>query len=460
MSTEAAAPQSTAPVAILDEARLSQSVIRLAWPVVVQQLGFTFTQLVDTLLVGRLGSGSLAGVGIGSVIFWFPLAGAMAVGIGATAVVARNIGAGEVERASRTLRTAVIMSIVWGAAAGVVLWLTANWLLTMMGAKPEAVDPGTIYMRAAAYGLPLYCLLYVGNACLQGAGDTRTPMVIMLVVNVVNALVAYVLIYGPGPLPGYGVIGSGLGYTIGAIVGAAIVVSILIGSRQGIRYDISHPIALDRTEMKRILNVGVPVGMEQVQFNAAFLVYTRIISSLGTDAMAAHQVALRIEGLAFNPAFALGVAATTLVGQSLGARRPDLAEKAAVIAARWAVSLMTTVGFGLALLGGPITSLFVNEADVIDIGRRLLFVLAFAMPALGVSLTLGGGLRGAGDTRAVLGIATFGIWCVRLVPAYLFAVAAGFGVPGAWCAAVMDINTRGVLMWLRFRQGRWKGIKV
>jgi Na+-driven multidrug efflux pump len=121
---------------------------------------------------------------------------------------------------------------------------------------------------------------------------------------------------------------------------------------------------------------------------------------------------------------------------------------------------MTATGVTLMIFGGPITRLFINDADVVDIGRKLLFIFGFALPAMAVSLSLGGALRGAGDTRAVLVIMTVGAWGVRLVPAYLLAVVFGLGVPGAWAAAVMDINTRALLMFLRFRQGHWKRIKV
>jgi MATE family multidrug resistance protein len=385
----------------------------------------------------------------------------MAIGVGATAVVARNIGAGDLERASRTLHTALVMSAVWGLVSAAAMWLGSDVLLRLMGAEPEALDPGGIYMRAAAYGLPAYSMIYAGTACMQGAGDTRTPMMVILVVNAVNAVVAYVLIYGPGPFPAYGVIGSGLGFTSGAAVGGVMVLAVLRQGRGGIRFEPSRALEVDRGEMGRITNVGLPAGLEQFQFIGGFLIYTRIISSLGTDSMAAHQVALRVEGLAFYPGFALGIAAMAMVGQSLGAQRPDLAEKSAAVAARWAVIFMTTMGVILLVFGGPITALFApGEEEVIEKGRWLLFIFAFAMPGMAISQSLAGGLRGAGDTRAVLGMSAFGLWVVRLVPAYLLAIVLGLGVVGAWGAAVMDINTRGALIWLRFRQGKWKSIRV
>jgi len=463
MSSEAAPAQATTGVAMLDEDRLSRSVLRMAWPVVVHQVSLSMVQLVDTLLVGHLGKDALAGVGLGSIVFWIPQSGIFAVGIGTIAVVARNVGAGQRERASATTAVALMMGLAWGVLLAVVMALAADPLLRVMGAEPAARSEGVTWMRAASIGFPLTAMLYAGSASLTGAGDTRTPMIIMLIVNVVNAVVAYTLINGPGPFPELKVLGSGLGATSAGVSGAVLVLLALAVGRGGLqlqRLAILHP---DPAEIKRILNVGLPAGLENLQFNLAFLVYTRIIASLGSAALAAHRVTLSIEGLAFNPGFALGVATATLVGQSLGANRPDLAERSAKVALVWATVIMTSVGVVLLLFGEPITSLFVSGEDadeVVDIGRQLLFVFAFAMPAMAISQTLAGGLRGAGDTRAVLAIGVFGIWVVRLLPAFLLAIVLGFDAPGAWVAAVLDVNSRGVLTWLRFRQGKWKGIKV
>ena len=460
MSADAEDAAAAPAPAALDESNLTRSVIRLAWPVVIQQVSFATVQLVDTFLVGHLGEDALAGVGLASILYWFPLSGMFAIGIGATAVAARNVGAGRPDQADVTLRGAQMLALVWGVAMGVVFFVAAAPMLRIMGAEPEALDNGVLYMQAAAFGIPFYSVLYANNACLQGAGDTRTPMLIMLAVNFVNGVVAYVLINGPGPFPEYGVRGSGLGFLASALAGFFLVLGFLIRGKGAPRLTLSKALSIEQTETRRILRVGLPSGAEQLQFQMAFMAYTRIIATLGTTALAAHQVALRIEGLVFMPGFALGVATTTLVGQGLGAGRADLAEKAATSATRIAFVFMTAAGVILMILGGPITRLFINDDDVVDIGRKLLLIFGFALPAMAVSLSLGGALRGAGDTRSVLAIMTAGAWGVRLVPAYLLVVVAGLGVPGAWAAAVMDINTRALLMFLRFRQGRWKRIKV
>jgi len=396
-------------------------------------------------------------------IFWFSQAGMVAVGIGATAIIARNVGAGKPELASTTLRNAILMALAWGLFVGAGMWFLGSWGLGMLGAEEGARHEGTVYLKAAAVGMPLWSLTYVGSASLQGAGDTRTPMVIGLLVNLCNVIIAYTLINGEGPFPQLDVLGSGAGFSGAAIIGGTTVMLVLASGTRIIHWHPWEALKFDPADARRSLNVGVPAGVEQVQFNIAFMIYTRIIASLGTTALAAHGVTLAIQGLTFNVGFALSVATTALVGQSLGAQRPDLAEKAAYVTMRYSLMFMVVLGAILMLLGGQITNIFVggeNAGEVVRIGRRLLFVFAFAMPALAVSLTLGGALRGAGDTRAVLLIMAGTTWIVRLVPAYLLAITFGLGVPGAWIAAIFDINTRALLMWLRFRHGRWKEIKV
>jgi putative MATE family efflux protein len=462
MPADASETLAAAP-AVIDESNLFRSVVRLAWPVVIQQVSFSMVQLVDTALVGHLGEDALAGVRLAGQIFWFSQAGMVAVAIGSTAVIARNVGAGQPELASRTLRNALLMALLWGLAMGISIWFFGHWGLGMLGAEEGAKHQGTVYLKATAVGMPLWSLVYAGMASLQGAGDTRTPMAIGVAVNIVNIIIAYALINGPGPFPQLDVLGSGAGFTSAAIIGSTAVLVVLASGTRVIHWRPWEALRIDLMETRRVLNVGLPAGAEQIQFNVAFMIYTRIIASLGTAALAAHGVTLAIQSLTFNIGFALSVATTALVGQSLGAGRPDLAERATYVTMRYSLVFMMALGVIMMAFGGSITSLFVggeNADEVIHIGGQLLFIFAFAMPGLAVSLSLGGGLRGAGDTRAVLVISAAATWIVRLVPAYLLAITAGLGVPGAWAAAIADINMRALLIFIRFRRGRWKGLKV
>ena len=211
--------------------------------------------------------------------------------------------------------------------------------------------------------------------------------------------------------------------------------------------------------IRRTFRIGLPAGLEQIQFQLAMIVYTVILSSLGTMVYAAHAIAMRIEDLAFMPGMGFGMAAMALVGQSLGARRPELGERAAHLARKYAIIVMTMVGAFMFFFGRGMASLFISDLQVIALAALGLKIWALAMPMLGTSNTLAGGLRGAGDTRWVLLIMTGCIWALRLPLAYFLAITLKLGPVGAWSAAVLDINVRGFFLWWRFSKGGWKKIK-
>jgi len=462
MSLESPESAATSPD-VIDESNLLRSVVRLAWPIVVQQLSFAVVQLVDTGLVGHLGDDALAGVRLAGQIFWISLSGMTAVGVGATAVIARAVGARRSGDATKTLQTAAILALIWGAAIGVGMWFLGGWSLGMLSAEAGAKAEGADYLRASAIGMPFWSLMFAGQAALQGAGDTRLPMVVSVVVNIINGIFSYVLINGTGPAPQWDVMGAGAGYSIGAILGALLTFGALAVNTGKLRWSLRHATQFDRAEAGRILNVGVPAGLEQGQFMFAFMLYTRVIATLGTTAVAAHGVTLALQGLTFGVGFAVSVAVSAIVGQSLGAKRPDIAERSTYLAMWYSLAFLVVLGGVFVLFGGPITSIFISGEDaagVVDLGSDLLFIFAFAMPALGASLSVSGALRGAGDTRSVLFITAGSTWIVRLIPAYLLAIPLGFGVQGAWVAAVVDINFRTILLVIRFRQGKWKHIDV
>ena len=448
---------------VVDESDLLRSVVRLAWPIVVQQLSFAVVQLVDTGLVGHLGEDALAGVRLAGQVFWISLSGMTAVAVGATAVIARAVGARRPEDAAKTLQTAAILALIWGLAIGVGMWFLGGWSLGMLGAEEGAKAEGTDYLRASAIGMPFWSLMFAGQAALQGAGDTRLPMVVSVIVNIVNGIFSYILINGTGPALQWNVTGAGAGYSIGAILGAVLTFGALAMRSGTLHWSPVHATEFDSKEAGRILNVGVPAGLEHGQFMFAFMLYTRVIATLGTTAVAAHGVTLALQGLTFGVGFAISVAVSAIVGQSLGAKRADLGERATYLAMWYSIAFLVVLGAVFVFLGGPITGIFIageDAAGVVDIGSDLLFIFAFAMPALGASLSISGALRGAGDTRSVLIITAGSTWIVRLIPAYLLAIPLGFGVQGAWIAAVVDINFRTLLLIIRFRQGKWKHIEV
>ena len=448
-------------VTLLDSAGgLRRAVLTLAVPVIMEQLLNMAVMLVDTWLVGHLGASALAAAGLANQVVMLVSAIFMAIATGSTALVARRIGARDQSRANHALGQSIILGVVMGGVAmglGIVFaYQTIAWL----GAAPDVVEQGGNYLIVSSSSLILLAVLNIGNAALRGAGDTRMPMIIMAVVNVVNIVAAYSLIHGAAGLPALGVAGSAWGGSIARGVGGLLVLGVLLSGRRVLRLTGRNVVRVDLREMGRIVNIGVPAGLEQAAMRLAQLVFVTFITGLGTAAYAAYQVGITALSIAFMPGFAFAVSATTIVGQGLGMRRPDLSEAGARESWRLATLVMIVMGAVAFLFPEFLLRVFTDDAAVIEVGTLPLRVAAFGMPGLAASMVFSGGLRGAGDTWWPLLITATSLWLVRTFGGGALVNLFGLGMVGAWVAVDIDMTVRGVLFWWRFRLGRWKLIRL
>jgi multidrug resistance protein, MATE family len=461
MAAEAEAILPAVHVSTLDltGTRISRTILKLAWPVVVERLSISVLSAVDAGLVGHfVGADGLAAVGIGALMFWIALSGALAIDVGSTAVVARDVGAGDRSRAQLGLHTAIIAALVWGLICTTVVFAFAPVLMRLMGAQPDVAPLGVEYLRAGSLGFPMLMVLYAVSGSLRGMGNTWMPMVILVIVNLINAAVTLVLINGSvGDL---GVRASGIGYATAANAGGLLALALAASGAAPVRMNAARLFEVSRASFGRLARIGLPVGLEEAQFMLAFLVYTRIVARLGTDQLAAHSLALRSLEIAILPGFALGTAATALVGQYMGAGRPDMAEAVAKRVRFFAFCALCTMAVLQFLLAPQIVRLFVDDPAVVDTGAKLLRVFAFALPAMGVHASLSGALRGAGDVRYVLGTFTFTAWGIRVPMAAFMVIGLGLTAPFAWLAAVTENWVRAALILRRFRAGKWKQLRV
>ena len=444
----------------LSEKRLPLTVLSLAWPVVLQEAAWTILGMIIMYFIGHLGAEAITAVGLSEQISFLPITAFSGIAIGATAIVARHIAAGDPEQANRTLRQAMILTLVFGIAFGLIMWFLAEELLWLFRASPEVIELGRDYIRVNAPGAIFFFTLICGESILRGAGDTKTPMIVIIIMEMVGTGLAYLLINGFWIVPAMGVLGAGIARAISSFVGAVLILAILIKGRGVLKYDLRSALAYDWGLIKRIMRVGLPAMANALQMRGAMSIYTIIISSLGTTVYAAHALAMRVEEFAFMPSFGFGVAATALVGQALGAKKPDLAEKSGYLIQRYCIIIMVTLGIITFALSRQLIGIFISDPEVIEIGSMGLKIWAFAMPGMATNNSLSGGLRGAGDTRWVLLLTTIGIWTVRVGGGAILVFLLNFGAPGAWIGAVLDHNVRAVLIWWRFSRGKWKTIEV
>ncbi len=445
--------------AMTEAGGVRRDVLRLALPATGEQLLGLMVGIVDTFLVGHLGATSLAAVGL--AYQWIFLATTLfgSIATGSTALIARFIGAREHEQANQVLRQSVLLGALIGLVTGVLAFALARPAVTLLGARDDVAGLSTTYLQIAACSLFLATLMYIGNACLRGAGDTRTPLYVMLVVNVLNIAVAWVAINGLLGVPRLGVAGSALGAAVAQSAGGLIVIAVLLRGKGALRLRLAR-LRPDWDLIRRLLRVGLPTGVEQVLFRTGNMAYVSVLASLGVAAYAANQVAINGWSLSFMPGFGFAVAATTLVGQALGAREPDVAQQRGYTAYKMGAALMAAIGVLFVLFPSHIMAFFTNDGEVIALGSLPLRIVGLFQPILAASMIFAGALRGAGDTRYPMLITAGCIWLVRLPLAYLFAVGLGWGLAGAWTAMSIDLTVRGTLNLLRFRSGGWKTITV
>lgn len=452
---------STAPISILANRKTTERVLNLAWPVVVEQMLGTAVGLLGTYLVGHLGGAALAAVGLSSQLVMLLTAVFSAVGVGSTALIARHVGAGEPQKAEEIAGQSLILALGMGVLVALPCFLWGEGLLRALGGEPQVTAAGSSYLFAVGTTMPLLALLFVGNAVMRGAGDTRTPMAIMGAVNLVNAAVAWALIYGVGPLPALGVLGAGIGSAASSAVGGALALRALLSgeNRGGLRVRLPS-LRFHRTTVWRILRIGLPSGAEQGLLRLAQLVMAGVVTQLGTAAYAGHQLGIQLLSVAFTPGFAFSVAATTMVGQELGRQCPRRAREAVLASAWLALAVMCTGGVLAYLFAEPLVRFFTSDPEVIPQGVRAVWGCALIEPALAWYFVLSGGLRGAGDTGFVLLAQALPIWVIRLPLAQLFGVTLGWGLLGVWAAMILDMSVRALMLGLRFRGGRWERIRV
>jgi len=445
------------------------AVLRLGIPAVGEQLLALMVGLVDTYVVGHLSIGvatqmgytreiALASVGIAGQITWTLMTLFMAVALGCTVVVARFIGAGERDLANRALCQALLIGLAMGALGLFAAYTFAPQLMSILGASADVKHNGAGYLRISTLAFPLTALLFIGNAALRGSGDTRTPLLVMLVVNAINAVLSSLLVNGNLGLPALGINGAAIGAGIGQSVGGLIIIAMLIRGRSGLR--VSQFPRPERALMWRILRQGLPFGAEQFVFQGALLIFIRFINGIGTTAYAAHATIITIESISFLPGMGIAVAATTLVSQSMGANKPDRAAETGYEAYRIGASLMACFGVLFIVMPEVFLRFFVADEAIVQAAVTPLRMVGFAQPALAANFIFSGSLRGGGDPKWPLFSKIFSVWGVRLPLAWLFVYQLGWGLNGIWLAMCTDFVVQGSLAWWRFHQGKWRAMKV
>lgn len=439
---------------------LRREITALAWPSLIENVLQSMLGVVNMMMVGQLGPTSISSVGVAQQINFTLQVAYSGLAVGNTALVARSIGAKDPEAAQRIAKQSLALGAIIAATVTVIGYVFAPELIALMGATPDLLELAVPYFRIVVISNLCMMVMFIGNGTLRGAGDTQLPMMTTGIINIINVEVGYVLIFGKLGLPALGIRGAGIAFVSAQVVGALIVLYMLASGRSRIRMGLRGGWGLDLGLVKRLINIGGPAAAEQIFMRLGMNVYSAMVIGLGTLVYAAQNIIFTIVGFSFMPGFAFGVAATTMVGQSLGAKNVDRADESGWEATLLGIAWMSVMGVGFYVLAEPLMGLFTNDPRVIAYGAPCLRLIAWTQPLQAFSMVLAGGLRGAGDTRWTMLITTGSIWLLRIPLSYFFGIFLGLGLVGVWMGNTFDMGTRGIAVTWRYGTGRWKAIRA
>lgn len=447
---------------------LYRDIIRIAGPSFVELLLTQLTSMVDLMMVGSLGGTenptlgvqALSAVGLTTQPKFLLMAAFVAMNTGVTALVAQNKGTGNKKQANLIVRQGLMVTFLITIIMSVLGVVFARPMVIFMGATEEIVTEwATQYLQIQMAGFLTMALTSTITASLRAVGDSRTSMIYNMIANVVNLIFNWLLIYGNLGCPALGVAGASISTVIGQLVAFVMALTVLIRGNGFLKLEFRLGFRPDKAVLKDVTGIGAPSMAEQLLMRVGIIIFAKTVADLGTSAYATHQVCMNIQALSFMTGQAFAVAATSLMGQSLGKRRVDMAQAYC--------SKVRTVGLAFALIlalififfGGDIVGLYNSDPEIIRMGGRIMLFVAFLQPFQSSQFIIAGGLRGAGDTKTTAKITFITVLIVRPVLAIIL-VKLGLGLYGAWLAVAADQLLRSLLVLLRYQSGKWKLIKI
>jgi putative MATE family efflux protein len=411
-------------------------------------------------MVGVLGDYAVASVGITAQPRMIFLSLIFALNIGVTAIVSRRKGEDDQSSARLCLRQALVVELMLMVVMTAVAVLLSRWIMSVAGAEADTIEPATQYFNILSYGLIFNAVSMTICAAQRGIGNTKITMTVNLTANLVNVVFNFLLIGGNFGFPKLGVAGAAIATVMGYAVGMTLAIRSVLIKDSYLRISKKDDWKLNKAMLKSITKIGGNSVFEQIVLRFGFFSYAAIVARLGTASYAAHLIAMQLMNLSFTFADGIAVATTSLVGQNLGKKRPDLSIMYGKIGQRFA--FMISIVLCVISIAGRFVfpTLFTKELSTIAAASQVIFILGLIQPVQTTQIVMAGSLRGAGDTRYVAITMLLTAAIMRPGISLLFIYVFGWGLPGAWYAIIVDQTIRLVLLYRRFSMGKWISIKV
>ncbi|GAX91669.1 MATE family efflux transporter [Effusibacillus lacus] len=430
-----------------------KAILALALPAIGETFFQSMVGFVDTFFVSKLGLVEVAAVGVTNAILQIYFSVFMALGVASTVMIANQVGEGNIPRARHIAKQSILLAGWIGLFFGIITFIFASPILKMMGAAEIVLEPAVIYFRTVATPSIFISLMFILGSVLRGAGDTKSPMKVSLWINLLHILLDYILIFGIAGFGALGLLGAGLATVIVRLLGTILLWRALTKYPVG-AFSLSGW-KIDKEIIKKFLKLGGPAAGERLSMRIGQVIYFGMILRMGTYTYAAHQLAGNFTIFGYMAGYGLATAATTLVGQSLGAKKHDEAREYAKASTFIGMFLLTGIGIMVYVLLPWVIPYFTVDTAVINQVRIALGIDVFNQVALAVVLILTGVLQAGGDTKYPMYTTTIGIWAFRTFGVYLLGVYLGWGLAGVWIAIGLDNGLRAILLYLRFRSNRW-----
>lgn len=438
---------------------LNRAVLLLAVPMVLEMIMESLFAVVDVFWVSRLGKEAIAIVGLTESLMTLIYAVAMGISFAATAIVARRIGEKDPERAAHAAGQILLLGVSLSAALGVALAIVAPQLLRLMGSDEAIFTQGTDYARIMLGGNMTVFMIFLINAVFRGAGDAVIAMRTLWLANGLNIVLDPIFIFGWGPIPEMGVAGAAVATNIGRGVGVLYQVWHLAGNHSRIAVRAPH-LRWDKPLIASILSTARNGIAQLLIGTTSWVGIFKILALFGSTTLAGYTIAIRVVMFALMPAWGLSNAAATLVGQNLGAQRPDRAEAAVRVATKYNVIFLGGVGLAFVVFARQIVGIFTDDPAVLAQGAKALWVVSLAFPLYAAGMCFEAAFNGAGDTWTPTRLNFFCFWLGQVPLAWVLARPLQFGPDGVFVAVTLSFSVLAVWGGLLFRRGKWKEQKV
>lgn len=451
---------------VVDEKNITRSVFKIAIPAVIEQILLMVVGVVSLAFVGHLSNEAVTAVGFINSLFGFIQVFFIALSTGCTVIIARLIGEGDIEDAKSAIKQSVVIGFVLSGIMTVSLILFARPVINVFfsGAERIVLDMATTYFKITLITLPLMFVNIIISGSLRGAGNTKTPMFIANIVNILNIILSYVLIYGISigdfSVEKMGFTGAAIAVCISRGVGGLLSIFVVLNKRVLLSFSLRGRFPINPPLLKRILKVGIPASLEQLIMQGGFLILQVLISRMGTNSSSVYQIVMSINSICFAPIFGFGISAVTMVGQSLGAKRIDLARMSGWQTMKICICISVAISAVLFIFAGKLIRIYTSDIAIISIGVGAIKLFSFSQPFVAIVNVISNALRGAGDITYVMLTSFVGIWGMRIFITYALDYFLNIGINAVWIAIFLDYSIRSLMYIVRFKKGRWANITI